>query len=483
MRRLLAATLGALLVAAPFVGATAATNSRALAPAGSLEVIGHEPLMNRGMNAALAIHGNYAYVGFRSDGTHPNAGVAVVDISKPTAPKMIDQITDAEGEGRIGETSRELRIWPEKNLLIVLNLAGNCTPYLHLCSATSATMDDNFRFYDISGKNAAAPKLISEYLPSLSPHEFFLWDDPKKKGRALMFISTPGGGKQLLVTDISGAAKGKFNELGTWSALIPEAGDNRLHSLSISNDGNRGYVAYLEGGSFVIDTSQFAAGKKGATATLVTPIQNRVHWGDPGAHTAVKLWGKPYMLVTDEIYGEFFGVLNPALGNHGCPWGWTRMVDIKNPVRPKVVAEYKIEENHQEFCDSPVTNPPDRKNVSSYAAHNPTLTKNLAFITWHSGGLQAVSLTNPRKPTQIAELRPEPLTYVTTEDPVLSSGRDKVVMWSYPVIKKGIIWVVDLRNGLYAVKYKGPNAAEVSKVKFLEGNSNLGDALRLGKGK
>ena len=50
-------------------------------------------------------------------------------------------------------------------------------------------------------------------------------------------------------------------------------------------------------------------------------------------------------------------------------------------------------------------------------------------------------------------------------------------MWSYPVIEDGLIYIVDLRNGLYILKYNGPYAQEVDSVGFLEGNSNQGDAL------
>jgi hypothetical protein len=52
-------------------------------------------------------------------------------------------------------------------------------------------------------------------------------------------------------------------------------------------------------------------------------------------------------------------------------------------------------------------------------------------------------------------------------------------MWSFPVIKDGLIYVIDIRNGLYILRYTGPDASEVTKTDFLEGNSNLGDALRL----
>jgi hypothetical protein len=51
------------------------------------------------------------------------------------------------------------------------------------------------------------------------------------------------------------------------------------------------------------------------------------------------------------------------------------------------------------------------------------------------------------------------------------------VMWSYPIVKDGLIYVVDLRNGLYVLKYRGAFEREVSRIEFLEGNSNQGDAL------
>jgi hypothetical protein len=52
--------------------------------------------------------------------------------------------------------------------------------------------------------------------------------------------------------------------------------------------------------------------------------------------------------------------------------------------------------------------------------------------------------------------------------------------WSYPIIRNGLIYLIDIRNGLYILRYTGSHADEVNKIHFLEGNSNLGDALRLG---
>jgi hypothetical protein len=43
-----------------------------------------------------------------------------------------------------------------------------------------------------------------------------------------------------------------------------------------------------------------------------------------------------------------------------------------------------------------------------------------------------------------------------------------------------LIYVVDIRNGLFILRYTGPHATEVGKIHFFEGNSNLGDAVELG---
>lgn len=479
MRRAISAFVVLVMLIAPVTASAGGPSGRSdVEPPPAFELVGHDPLLYRGMNAALAVHGDYAYVGSRTDGTHPNAGVMIVDISEPSKPSVVGQI-GPPNEGNPGETSREMRIWPQKEILIVLNLASNCSFLIHACSPTQLTQKDNYRFYDISGDNARAPKLIAEYRPTVNPHEFFLWVDPKNGQRALLFQSTPGGSaqKQMLVSDISDIAEGKVTELGTWATVIPDPEtDNRLHSLSLSTDGRRGYIAYLGGGFFVVDTSDFVEGASEPQVELLTPLPNRTHWGDPGAHSAVKLPGRDFALVTDEVYGRLGGVL----ADHGCPWGWTRLVDVRNVKKPKVVSEYKLAQNDPEFCKS-ANNDAVRNNFASYSAHNPTLTRNLAFITWHSGGLQALDISKPTKPAQAGEFLPTPLPAVVTEDPALSSGRDKVVMWSYPIIKDGLVYVVDVRNGLYVLKYKGRRSSEVDKIQFLEGNSNLADALKLDK--
>lgn len=473
MERILRLVLVTCLLLVPATSAAAPATPRAVdqdAPPGSLEMIGHEPLEMRGMNAALAVYRGYAYIGSRTDNHgQGNAGVMVVDIKNPAEPKIVSKIEEPH-ENNEGETSRELRIWPEKNLLIVMNLFSNCGE-IHGCAPTSG--DDNYRFYDISGENAAAPKFVAEYKPTVNPHEFYLWDDPKREGRALLFQSTPGGQSQLVVADISDPEKVVEIFKGNW--VVGDSGnDNRLHSLSVTPDGTRAYFSFLEAGFYVADTSDFAKDAAKPKVRLLTDPKKAPKWPEaigPGVHSAVPVWGQNFAMTTDEVYGESLR----AIDSGGCPWGWAKFIDVTDEVAPKVEAEYKIEQNAEDFCTTS-----DPKPNSSFSAHNPTLTKNLAFLSWHSGGLQVIDVSDPAKPTQAAAWAPDPLPVVIMEDPVLSSGQDKVVVWSYPIIQAGLIFVVDIRNGLYILRYKGPYEEEVTTTKFLEGNSNLGDALTLG---
>jgi hypothetical protein len=481
--------IAALALVLPAATTSAAPSKKATAAAskknktGKFKQVGHEPLLARGMNAAIAIHGDYAYIGSRTDGGHegmPHGGILIVDISKPQKPRLVAGPLDA----RPGESTRELRVWQSQDVLIVLNTNCGVGPTLHHCTQPSIS---NFRFYDISGANATTPQLLNEF--NVDTHEFFLWQDPGNPDRALIFGGNAGstcairGGAPscpFSVWDISPVANGGspitlFSGPHGYTRVPPAPAPVQkpaggLHSLSVSNDGHTAYFALLTGGFAVVDVSDFAEGAPDPQPRPITLNEARPTWPGPGAHSAVKLWGRDWAWVSDEVYGTATGP------GHGCPWGWARIVDISDPRTPTVEAEYRIPENDPSTCDE--WNPPR----TSYSAHNPTLTPNIAFSTWHSGGLQAVSIRRPRAPYKLAEFFPKPLPEVMLEDPRLSSDPDtgrheKVVMWSYPIIKDGLIYVVDLRNGLYVLKYRGAFSKEVKRIGFLEGNSNQGDAL------
>jgi len=156
------------------------------------------------------------------------------------------------------------------------------------------------------------------------------------------------------------------------------------------------------------------------------------------------------------------------------------MWDVADPTQPQLIAEYKIRQNAPAFQGSPGDDAATEQ-FTSYSSHDPTMTRNLIIEAWHSGGLQVIDVSNPRRPRQAGWFSPTPLSSVALEDPALSRGPNKVVVWSFPIIRDGLIYVVDIRNGLYILQYTGRHSNEVDRVKFLEGNSNLGDAGRIAR--
>ena len=315
---------------------------------GSFTLVGHDPLLNRGMNAALAVHKQYAYVGSRTDGKNGNAnnaGVMVVDVQDPTKPFIAHQMGPPY-EGNPQESSRELRVWRSQEVLIVLHTNCGGTPRTSARRGAARASS----YYDISGENAKTPKLLHQN--TLDTHEFFIWEDPVNPKRALLFAASAGS--RLQIYDLSPLLEGRGKEPGTAPAPVRtfdglhgfgNSNGSGIHSFSVSNDGKRGYFALLTRGFGVVDFTDFTDNDPATnTYRTITPTANRPTWPGPGAHSAVKLWNQDWVYVSDEVYGTQTG------NGHGCPWGWTRMIDIADETRPVVRSDFRLAENQPLSC-------------------------------------------------------------------------------------------------------------------------------------
>jgi hypothetical protein len=415
------------------------------ANSGFFEIVGHSDLGARGMSSALAVAGDTVYVGSRID----NQGIEIVDVSNPAAPTVVGEIP-----GLVGMSSRELRAVPDLNLLVVLSL--RCDPMLHGC-ATAGGEAEGIKLYDISDRHA--PVLTATYPISgtqrrpRSPHEFYLRFDGT---RALLFVAAPPAPPALEVVDVTDVHAPK--QVVQWdpsqAGLVSSgSADDILHSVAVSLDGTQLYLSHQLGGLLVADITAMPA------ISLVTPPAAALDWAPPGAmgpHSTVEVPGRPVLLVTEEVYAPPYG--------QGCPWGKLRTVDNSNPAAPVVLAEIGVAENDTQCA---ATAQPG----VVFTAHNVTATQNLALVTWYAGGLQAIDIADAAAPRILGELRPEPLPSVTHEDPGL--GGSPIEMWSYPVVQDGLVYVVDVRNGLYILRYHGLWEEQVAAESFLEGNSNL----------
>ena len=428
----------------------------------------------------------------------------IVNIKDPTNPTIVGEI-GPPFEGNVGITSRELRVLPQHKLLMVMNF--RCSSVIHACPrGNDTTFPFDIKFYDLS--DPVHPRFLLSYVPTskaglkVKPHEMFLWIDLKNPDRALLWLSTPSTSvnparPNMMIVDISAVPSGgAVRELaeGNWNQFFPGAADPAnydfdlsLHSMTPSFDGSRTYLAYLRGGFGVLDTSEVANDQVPAGTVeslndkLLTPVpfptwgtgphcDGHTAAGCSESHSAVPLPGRPFALTIDEVYGSF------TTPSFGWPWGWARLWNIAQPRRPHIIGQYKLLQNTSAYTPAPGEN-----GFNSYSSHNPTVLRDLIFDSWHSGGEQAIDVSDPGSPVQAGWFSPTPLGAVANEDPALSAGPNKVVVWSFPIIRDGLIYVVDIRNGLYVLRYTGPHADEAANISFLEGNSNLGDAGRLAR--
>ena len=200
-------------------------------PEGSFEQVGHEPLRNRGMNAAIAVQGDYAYVGSRTDGGHvgqPQGGLMVVDVSRAVVAERRGRAALSQA-GRVHARTARMALEGHADLPPDQLRRRAGPPSLHGSSIS------NIRFYDIRGTRPRGRGCCSEF--KVDTHEFFLWEDPEDSDRALIFAGnatstcgTRGGAPScpFSVWDISARAASARRRRRSTAGRIRTAASQRL---------------------------------------------------------------------------------------------------------------------------------------------------------------------------------------------------------------------------------------------------------------
>jgi hypothetical protein len=477
LRSALVALLASLAMAVPSSAATSPVGSASVyGLTKGFHVVGYTSLGQRGMNSPLAVAGRCAYVGDRyySDSrTKPgraHGGIAIVDIrnpAKPTERGLIPPVAES--------TQRELRADAGLGILVVLSYS----PLLGGDPESSASLN-NLKVYDIH-RDCLHPRLLSTYdFGARSPHEFFLWKDPVHPGRALAYVTFTVFSPDLMVLDLADPAKPALAgvyDLGVDQAtktldFADESGSGYTHSLSVSDDGTRAYMAGWDYGFWTLDTSMLANPPVGGVGVLRPVGIGKLDYGH-NVHSAVVIPGRAEGVFTQEDY---------ANAGHGCPFGVLRTGALTADGGAKLGGTFSLPENDPKRCG--------QKN-GTFSSHNPTLFHDVGLVTWYSGGLRAVDLSDPAHPHESGAFVPRPTFTPDLRDARLffprrtapgtlptdttkpGSDRDRWTgaMWSYPVVQNGLVYVVDIDLGLYVLRYTGAHAAEVASSAFVEGNS------------
>lgn len=395
------------------------------------EIVATHDFQGRGMNAGLAIAGDCGYAGSRS-----SQDTLILDFSNPSRPTITGTIPHQSGS-----TPREVRASAPLQLLIIM--------YYRLDPATTAP--NRLDLYDIT--DCRQPVFQGSFdFGDAHPHEFFLWRDPSPRHprRALAYVAMWGNAPNLRVIDVT--IPSSPVEIATWDAGALSSRPSRLHSLTVSPDGTRAYLADWDLGLMVLDTSALAQGRGDLSPRLLTPPEAWIQLPGGNLHSAVVAPGQSFVVTTQEIYG-------PGT----CPYGSAHIVEVRDPCAPRVVAQFGIPENDPRAC------PKTARLDGAFTAHNPLVLDAVAFVSWYAGGLQAINLRDPEHPRAAGAYVPTPLPAVAADD--LTLGSYPVRVWSSPIVRDGLIYVVDIRNGLAILRYTGPGAARVSRIRFAEGNA------------
>lgn len=448
-----------------------------------------------GNHGGLALIDDCAFVGRWHDyrGRNP---IVIVDIADPAAPHAVGTVPGSTQTGGVTREIRGVQVGDTK--LLIAMIFGQSTPN---------RVNNHLLFYGFPDQDCTKPSLLGSFdMRAFRGHEFFVWVDPSPAvgatPRVLVYVTAPVGVPNVMIVDASNSASptliGAYDAAQPLASLDEPAGTylgNYAHSISVSPDGTEAYLSYWDGGVFTLDASAVAAagGTLMAKGAMSIPFRHRD--GEFGnIHSAVPITGTDHLVLGHEIYGS----------TDGCPYGAMRIIDKGSlDESPSILGDFKLDANEKTSCvDMPGAPTPilpggapkqtvDARNSlgqlidGSFSMHNQTAVGTFVLASWYGAGLRIVDVSNPPLAEEVAFFVPKPnddapsfLDGPETSAPIwgafgTSSDDWYVAMWSYPIVRDGLIYVSDMRNGLYILRPKAgtPLEAALSATAFAEGNS------------
>ena len=338
---------------------------------------------------------------FPTNAPDATAGVNVLDMSNPANPVLTDTLLTPAML-----SPHESLVVNQKRGLIVA-VAGNPGFLPGIVDVYDASADCRY------------PVLKSSSPVGVFGHESGIAPD----GRT--FYSASPGTETIVAVDISNPSL----PVPIWS------GNYDSHGLSISDDGNRAYVAGTGSGLIILDTSEVQARVPNPTVREVS----RLTWGSmsiPQNAIPITIGGHPYVVEIDE-----FG--------SGAEVGAGRIIDIGDEANPRVISNLRLEVHQPENFDA-IGGDPGISPLQGYAGHycsvpqrtDPTIVACSMILS----GLRVFDITDPANPREIAYFN-APVT------PRAVSDASNYAMSSPSFVpERNEIWYTDGFSGFYAVR-------------------------------
>ena len=507
-----------------------------------------------GDGRGLGIAGNCLFVG-HANGAGVRRAINIFRIQADPAKQPPVQVGEIPAlfEGNQGFDERELRA-------LLYRTSGGEDRYLLIRNAGTNTIG-RMEAYRIDPATCLPITKSTTHDFGGQSHEFFLWHDPKNVNRVLVYMTiwtsglpdpnNPGlkvpdaivmavtdedtgemlpkpqvlagfslqevGGPPLDErADATGLfSDGRFLDFSDLKNRSGQAGNfqnreqNKLHSLSVTDDGERVYAAGTTAGFYVIDSeaiaahknSELAAGTAGCNprstivsvdgvidgskvAAIANDCLHMVVNNDPGLKAYLASNASPQakaqrylVLLTRSRFDVYPPVNASPTGTHsavfvpnrpaqvkgntkgrpayvwltdengGCPLNFARMMSVESEITPIMIGAFAIPDNQIEECLNQETTEPNGQPRRRVAQqnHNPTIFKNLVFNTWYGHGLRAIDISIPQMPREVGHALTIPQGIART----------------YPVFRDGLIYWVDNDTGLHVARYTGPRSNEL----------------------
>jgi hypothetical protein len=228
------------------------------------------------------------------------------------------------------------------------------------------------------------------------------------------------------------------------------AGTNyNSHGLTISDDGNRAYVAASQG-LFILDTSEIQARKPGAQFKEVSKLDWATRTIPQVAHP-ITIGGHPYLAEID----EFSSAENDdSTAANGPKVGAARIIDIADEKAPKVLSNIRLAVHQKENRAAIANDPGAQSIVQGYAGHYCNIPRRqdpeILACSMIASGLRVFDIRDPRNPREMAY-------FVAPNKVSRTAGDPSNYAMSSPsfVPARSEVWYTDGNSGFYNLKLAG----------------------------
>ncbi|MCW3010308.1 MAG: hypothetical protein JWO90_712, partial [Solirubrobacterales bacterium] len=294
--------------------------------------------------------------------------------------------------------------------------------------------------------------------PAFAPGFVDLYDLTQDCRRPVLQSSSPVGllghesgfapdGKTFYATSIS---TGMITAVDVTNPKLPftlGVFDYPSHGMTVSDDGNTGYVAGSDGLQ-VVDLSQVQARKPNPQVPEISALtwKNRTI---PQVAIPVTIGGKPMLVEVDEYSGDGGG-----LASNGPEVGAARIIDLSDVRAPKVISNMRLavhqEENRAALAGDPGAGFPAQGYAGHYCSVPTQVDPGIVACSFIASGLRVFDIRDPYAPKELAYFVAPPGGIAGNPLPIERSN----YAMSKPAfnVARGEIWYSDGNTGFYALR-------------------------------